>query len=814
MLHSSAKASLKASTERFETRSSSPSGSKLKRRRSPSVTSTDSFAGPEEWEDPAKIFLASNRQFEVPLSELGRGTTQVESQEEHRSTARTLPRPTPREPTQVDLSSIQGSPAFDSGATKVQQPTVKSDGALSQVSDAPIDAQRRNRSPVSEIPDDASTPPVMSNPGSLDYLDGRAEDYPATQPLALEDQDINTTQVSHVVGSQQTQTSPQSWGSRASRPSRNSRNILSMVNPEKKWRLQRGERLLQAALQNDSDGQTQPSANFPGSSYVPSTGRKLFDQLAGQMLAGQQSSSRDDLERQSDPDLLPLDEDSRETAIVPDSEPPESAKMSSASSRSHLLTPPKESSQDGRVDSSLFRPALVPSMAVEDDVSRRGGEKGDQTDDDEEDVPLLLTLRRPDTGTAPEVTNPPKSRVFKRTKQTAVTKKSSSRGIPSRKEIPSSLPEQDHRPSVVSPSPSQEGEEREGTGEGTFTPGGRSDLTPVPDEDSTQPADDLPVDAEDDAPALQDSMLPSNRRRLPPVSRRKATYKEAPGMTSNTPSMGLGARSAKKNKNHHPTATRVLALWKQEAAYFSGIVCERAGQSDRFKIHFDDGDEDCVDVMNLRRLELQIGDRVSIIESQEKATIAKVDGQQKGVVTVRLTDDPSAELEIEIVGLKIPSRTIRSQWGNRTISADEIVTLLPRIKTETPSSLRNSSANLNKKVLSKVGIVVTLSVGRDWEREKDIITKIIRTSGGTVLDDWSDILSLAGEYSSNKKRWVISSDSVGTEMKNDIQQVFLVSDAANAKPRFLTALALGIPCLSVEWLRGLSSSVSSTVRFD
>jgi hypothetical protein len=728
--------------------------------------------------------------------------------------ARTPPRPTPREPTRVDLSLIEGSPAFDHRATKVRQPRVKSDGVLSQVSDVPLDAQRRNRSPVSEIPDDASTPPVMSNPGSLDYLDARAEDYPATQPLASEYQDINTTQVSHVIESQQTQTSLQSFGSGASRPSRKPRNILSMVNPEKKWRLQRGELLLQAALQNDSDGQTQPSANFAGSSYVPSTGRRLFDQLAGQKLTGQQSPSRDDLERQSDPDLPPLDEDSREAAIVPDSEPPESAKMSSTSSRSHLLTPPKESLQDGEVNSSLFRPTIVPSMAAEDDVSRRSGEKGDQTDDDEEDIPLLLTLRRPDTGAAPEVTNPPKSRVFKGTKQTAKTKKSGTRKIPSRdKEIPSSVPEQDHR--VVPPDPKLTDPRQEGkdTGEGAFTPGGRSDLTPVPDEDSTEPADDLPVDAEDDAPALQESKVPSGRRRLP-ASRRKAAYKEASRMTSNTPSIVLGARSAKKNKNQYPTATRVLALWKQEAAYFSGIVRERAGQSDRFKIHFDDGDEDVVDVMNLRRLELQIGDRVSIIESQEKATIANVDGQQQGAVTVRLTDDPSAELEIEIVGLKIPSRTIKAQWGNRTISTDEIVNLLPRIKTETPSSLRNSSAILNRNVLSKVGIVVTLSVGRDWEREKDSITKIIKTTGGTVLDDWSDILSLAGEYSSNKKRWVISSDNIGIEMKNDIQQVFLVSDAANAKPRFLTALALGIPCLSVDWLKGLSSSVSSTVRFD
>jgi hypothetical protein len=815
-LHLSPKAPPKASNELSETRPTSPSGSRLKRRRSPSVTSADSFGEPEEWEDPARVFLTSNRQFEVPLSELGRRAAQGEFQEGHHSMARTPPHPTPREPTQVELSSIERSSASGPGATKVQQPGLKSDGALSQVSDVSTGAQGRNRSPVFDIPDDASTPPVMSNPGSMDYLDARPDDYPATQPLVLENQDINTTQVSHVIESRQTQTSINSESSKGSRPPRNTRNILSMVNPEKKWRLQRGEQLLQAALQNESDGQTQPSATVPGSSYVPSTGRKLFDQLAAKMVVGQQSSPRHDLERQSDSALPPLDEDSREAVIVPDSEPPESANVSSTSAQPHLLTPPKD---PPRVDPSLLRPTPVPSMAVEDEDSQHGNEKGDQTDDDDdEDIPLLLTMRRPDTGAAPPSTKVNNPRGLKRPRQTVETKVPNSRGIfPRDNEIPSSVPERDHRSSVAPPSPKRtrrEGKERNDTGEDVFVPSRRSDqVTPAPDEDSTQPADDLPKDTEDDAPALQDSKPSSKRRRPPPVTRRKAAYKSAPRMASNTPSMLSGTRSTKKTKNHIPTATRVFALWKNDAAYFSGIVSEQAGQSDRFKIHFDDGDEDLVDLKNLRRLELRIGDRVSIVESQEKATIANVDGQHQGIVTVQLADEPPAELEVEVLGLKIQSRAIKSQWGNRTINADEIVTLVPRTKHETPSSLRNSSASLNKKALSKVGIVVTLSVGSDWEKEKETIMKIIKTNGGTVLDDWSDILSLVGEYSSNKKRWVITSDSIGTEMKDDIQQVFLVSDAANAKPRFLTALALGIPCLSVEWLKYLSSGVSSTVEF-
>lgn len=782
--HLAPQAPPKASNELSEARPSSRSGSKLKRRRSPSATSVDSFAVAEEWEDPAKVFLASNRQFEVPLSELGRRATERESQEGQHSMANTSPHPTRRESTQVDLSLIEVLDASGSGATNEQSP----------------DAQGRRHSTVSDIPDDASTPPVMSNPGSMDYLDSRSEDYQRTQPLVSEDQDMNNTQVTDVIESQQIQTS--AWISEASRPSRNTRNILSMVNPEKKWRFQRGERLLQAALQNDSDGQTQPSSNFPASSYVPSTGRKLFEQLAAQVLADQQSSPRRDQERQSDQVLPPLDEDSRDTVIVPDSEPPESANTSSISARPHLLTPPKDPLHDGRVDSSLSQPALEPHVAVEDEVSRRGDKKDDQMDDDddEEDIPLCLTVYRPKRGAAPpsaKVNYPPKSLVAKLTGPAV--------------EIPSSVPEQDHRSSSVPLSPklrSRQGKGREEEGNASV-PGGRSgQVTPVPHGGSTEPADDLHVDTDDDVLARRDVKASSSRRRLP-ASRRKAVDGSAPRMASNTPSMALGGRSTKSNKSHHPTATRVFALWRQDAAYFSGIVFERVGQSDRFRINFDDGDEDLVDVKNLRRLELRIGDRVSIIESHEKAIIENVDGQHQDTVTIRLADDSSDELEIKVSGLKVQSRAIRSQWDDRTMNADEIVTLVSRTKLETPTtSLRNSSASLSKRGLSKVGIVVTLSVGRDWEKQKDAITRIIKTNGGTVLDDWSDVFSLAGEYSVNKKRWVITSDNISAELKADVHQVFLVSDAANAKPRFLTALALGIPCLSVEWLRDVSSNVS------
>ena len=416
-VHSSPKAQLQASNEMSEAGAAPRSASKLKRRRPPSPASTDSFAEAEEWEDPAKVFLASNRQFKVPLSELGRGATRGELREGCSSMAETPLRDTPREPTQVvrpHISSTEGFPASGSGATDAQHPGVQNEDVPSPMSDVSTNAQEQNRFPIPDILDDASTPPVMSNPGLIDNLDARAEDYQATQPLGSEDVDIGTTQVSDTNNSFPTQTSPRACNSMASgsRPSTNTRSdILSMVNPAKTWRLQRGKQLAQAALQTGSDGQTQPSANFSRSSHVPSTGRLLFDQLAAQMRAEQQLAPRHDLGEQSPPCLPPIDEDSRETAIVPDSEPPEPANTASTVARPHSSTPPIIPRFGGLADSSLSCLSPIPSMALEDEDAQHDKEKDGQLDDDEEDVPLLLTVGRPGKCAPPptaKVSNLPK----------------------------------------------------------------------------------------------------------------------------------------------------------------------------------------------------------------------------------------------------------------------------------------------------------------------------------------------------------------------------------------------------------------------
>ncbi len=378
---------LKAPNVVSETKSTSRSASKLKRRRSPSLASVDSFAAAEEWEDPAKRFLAANRKFEIPLSELGEGATQEDYREDEPPTApRSPPAAVLREPTQTDLPSSPGRPP-DSGSRhkrRFQRSGAQGDDVLSQVSDVSLGAPGRDDTHENEtpdIPDNASTPPLVSNPGSMDHMDTQAEDYQSTQPLASEDLDVEATQVSDVGVPHVGQSSPQECTSMNSRPSTNTRNVLGMVNPMKKWRHQQGQLLQHAATDSIPDGQTQPSVDFSRPSHAPSASRRLYEQLAAQVHAEPQSSRVHD---RNDLGIPAIDEDSRETAVVPDSEP---ADASPSPTRPKLSTPPHESPP--------------PQPVIQDKVLPPGEGTDAQTDDDEDDVPLMLTTGRQAPKVAP-----------------------------------------------------------------------------------------------------------------------------------------------------------------------------------------------------------------------------------------------------------------------------------------------------------------------------------------------------------------------------------------------------------------------------
>ena len=81
--------------------------------------------------------------------------------------------------------------------------------------------------------------------------------------------------------------------------------------------------------------------------------------------------------------------------------------------------------------------------------------------------------------------------------------------------------------------------------------------------------------------------------------------------------------------------------------------------------------------------------------------------------------------------------------------------------------------------------------------------------GGVVLDDWTCIFGMEGVVEQKGARWVLRQGDIRWREKTGqgVDKVFLISDDFHQKPKYLVALALGIPCLSVDWLKAYVETV-------
>lgn len=258
------------------------------------------------------------------------------------------------------------------------------------------------------------------------------------------------------------------------------------------------------------------------------------------------------------------------------------------------------------------------------------------------------------------------------------------------------------------------------------------------------------------------------------------------------------------------SATRVFALWRQDGHYYSGTIHSlQAGT--RYLVKFDDDTEDHVDISKLRQCELRVGDAVILGHGDLRGTVVDVSQMESGSVRVEIDDGSDLiSSDYDIQDIRVAARAILSHWKDRNLTADHIVTIVrPKSRLLTPSpskmSLMSATSVKQKKPFTKTGFVVTLTVGnKNPERMKDNVMLAIKHNGGTVIDDWSNIFSMEGVHSQSNKRWTASQENFKFRPKPELEgleRVFLLADDYNQKPKYLMALALGIPCLSHEWIR-------------
>ncbi|KAM5535165.1 hypothetical protein V8D89_011101 [Ganoderma adspersum] len=336
-----------------------------------------------------------------------------------------------------------------------------------------------------------------------------------------------------------------------------------------------------------------------------------------------------------------------------------------------------------------------------------------------------------------------------------------------------------------------------------------TDVATVPAEDDE---DEMEVDVPDPKPKPARG---NKRKRTVSSSTKKATNGRALVKEESSTPLGRPTKRIKMEgggMGGGDTATRVFALWKNTAQYYTGTVHQSMGHgAGRYIVWFDDDDSAELELKHLRVCRPKPGDHV-LLRQKEKAVVVECPPcPQAGygpddTITIALKDDEQEEVEVQC--LQIPTRTINVEWDDRVLAEDEIVpTVRPNVGAATPGrrsvSASGQSDLARKRALAGIGLVVSLAPSKEAQNTRDAMVGDIKKCGGVVLDDWTTIFGMEGALEHKNQRWMLRQGDIQWRKKagHGIDKVFLISDDFHQKSKYLVALALGVPCLSVDWLR-------------
>jgi hypothetical protein len=318
------------------------------------------------------------------------------------------------------------------------------------------------------------------------------------------------------------------------------------------------------------------------------------------------------------------------------------------------------------------------------------------------------------------------------------------------------------------------------------------------EEEETELADGDSMDMDDEEVAE-----PASRKRK--RGKARANTKETKRVSRVSTRAGRNTEREDTRSVSSGTGTKVFAIWKQDGHYYSGVVHSLISGT-KYLVKFDDGMQDDVDILHMRLNGLRTGDNV-ILGDGEKATV--VENESEDIITVEFYSGVDlVQTNADISQIRIATRTISSQWKDRVLTTDTVTTVVGAKPLKITPSLSKVSLGSSTtaragrgKALANVGIAVTLSPGHEnWKATKQKLINSINAHGGTVIENWFSIIRMDGKYFEDKKRWVIRDKDVKWAGNRSLQRIFLLADDASQKSKYLIALALGIPCLSVEWL--------------
>ncbi|KAF5373665.1 hypothetical protein D9758_000621 [Tetrapyrgos nigripes] len=245
----------------------------------------------------------------------------------------------------------------------------------------------------------------------------------------------------------------------------------------------------------------------------------------------------------------------------------------------------------------------------------------------------------------------------------------------------------------------------------------------------------------------------------------------------------------------HGPDYRVFALWKQDAHYYAGVVTEI--ENSGYTVAFCDNTErKDIAIEHMRIFDLRRGDSVVYGEHNHVGTVSRVGEDDIHIIA---GVNPRPQL-LHYKDIKVSSKTVESQWTNRMLTEQMIKTIGEQESRQFLYVGKSVDINTLDHFLRGCAIVPSFSSTDPTEREQviDGLRGVLETQSGKLLSDWHDVIHLKGKKCT--QHWYIESKDVRWKGLEDIRRLYLVGDDTSQKAKFLFAIAIGVPCLSKEWL--------------
>ncbi|KAF7363517.1 DNA repair protein crb2 [Mycena sanguinolenta] len=785
--------------------------------------SQDSFAG--DFEDPAQKFIASTKQFNIPLAELRRAPSpSIEESKpfmENEGTILVDDTPAP---------SVAGSSHSQSQALSqenyehlqnVPQPEPDYDDIemhmpIAEASDSSQSAPYESSEPTS------SYRAMYDNPGPA--YEPTQPAYEPTQPAyeptqlvepneILEPTEIEPTQLLTPARERarmelQNMSDPPLMRTEGFSITTNTtggpRSLFDSMSPNKR---ERYAHIAQASRANNS------TVHHTAAFSTAATARLGLQDTQPAFEPAQSTPPRSVAKPRSAARRALVDE---RTEIVPDSEPPRestpspppppqpparnAAKRRQRSARSSDTESDSEAVLDSTANVNKENKAELSILMRQEEEEDEEEEECDDADDEEDDMPLKLKGKDvKGKGKAVEMGAPPPVKV-KTAKAAPNPLKGRKPRASSPKMVPSSVPHQDLPPEDVVPvkSKAKATRTKPTAPRGGKTPAagtsGRARNKVNYKEESTE--DEPESQREEEVTTADEEEYvtggPSTRKRKRGIKEETPNAQSKPRKGRKATRQVKRARAGSAGSSIAGEATRVFALWSRDRHYYPGVVHALASGQDRFIVYFDDETKQEVRLDQMRLCLPRVGDSVSITNPEKPTVDITVDitgvDLDAGTVTV---ESKNFQDTILISYIRIPGRTIIAEWKDRLVTS-----VVCQVKSQSsfisPAARVSVTRSFQSKLFSQVGFCIT-------HTEKQAKTALIKSNGGMVFDDWECMLGLEGQKSG--ERWILQpSDAAPTELMLSLQRVFLLAEDFSQTPKYLLALAFGIPCLRMNFI--------------